>query len=350
MTEETSDTSGVESAARKLRLQLLVLFAGCGGLLLLLLVVVQWQLAGGDADARRVGMAQNQMTLVARMARAGQNLTGIGTTELRRAAQEELREALARFERQHNVLQRGDGGGLPALTSPRLGQMYADLEHAYQAITAAATRILAAPDSQGELYQAVQRITVNEGPFAAGMDAIRSQYEEQAASRLSTTRWLSAILGLAILAGAGAFVMLVLEPTGRRLQKELDHQTARHDDADRLFTAAPAALLLVDAASLALTAASRQSLRLLGCAADEVAGRPLSSHFDIALEANRRFLDRVRSAEAFDDHPVLVIDIRSRAHDARASLRPVLHGGRQHHLIALTIRDVPRSPAAQISE
>ena len=345
MTDE-AEAMGVETAARTLRVRLAALFAGTAALLLLLLVTVQWQLAGGGADARRVGMAQNQVTLVARMARAGQNLTGIGTAELRRAAQEELRDSLARFERQHNVLQRGDGRDLPALTNARLGQMYADLEQSYQAIAAAVTRILAAPDSQGELYQAVQRLAANEAVFAGGMEAIRLEYEEQAAGRLAGTRWLSSLIVVLILGGAAAVVLRLLEPAGRRLQKELDHQSERREDAERLFAAAPAALLLVDAASLSLTAASSHALRLLGCAADDVAGRPLSSHFDTALEANRRFLDRVRSGEGFDEHPVLIVDIRNNGQDARASLRPLTHAGRKHHLIALVAREAPRAPPA----
>jgi hypothetical protein len=345
MTDE-ADAMGVETAAKSLRVRLTALFAGAAGLLLLLLIIVQWQLAGGGADARRVGLAQNQVTLVARMARAGQNLTGIGTAELRRAAQEELRDSLARFERQHNALQRGDGRDLPALTSARLGQMYADLEQPYQAIAAAVTRILAAPDSQGELYQAVQRLTANEAAFAGGMEAIRLEYEEHAASRLATARWLSALLGLLILLGAAAFLIRLVVPADKRLQLELDHQSERREDAERLFAAAPTALLLVDAASLSLTAASSHALRLLGCAADDVAGRPLSSHFDTALEANRRFLDRVRSGEGFDDHPVLIVDVRSNGQDARASLRPLTHAGRKHHLIALAAREAPRAVPA----
>jgi hypothetical protein len=325
-----------DDAMKRLRSRFIAALVAIGILAALGLLVVQALLAGGQNDAHVVGVARGQSMLAERMAKAGRRLTGVSAPAMRRAALDELRDALSSLQRAHAGLQNGDDGmALPGGNSSRVTQLFANLEHDYVAVTADAAKVLSSPESQGDLYQAVQRLDDNAAAFAGGMNAIVGVYEAEAAKRIVWSRVLGLILGLATLALIAAVFRLILEPEFVRLRRELREQETNHGEMGAIFAAGPLPLFAVDAAGLAIEHANQAAIALIACQADDVGGRPLSSHFDSGLEINKSFLKRVRAGEGFDELPVLFVDAQNKAVDALASLRKLSHGGRDRYLISL---------------
>ena len=329
-------TANADDAFQNLRLRLIATLAAIGILILFALLVLQWQLAGHRHDTHVIEVARNQTTLVERLVKSSHRLAGVGTPALRRSALEELSDALATLQRNHTALQHGnDSLALPGGNSARVQQLFGDLEHAYVALVAAAAKIVAAPDSQGELYQARQRLDDNAPGFVAGMNAIVTTYQAESESRVAWMRGLALVLALATLALAAVAARFVVEPALDGLRQRLDQQRDSHADMEGLVDACPIALLVVDAVSLGIVRANQTAAELFDCPADDIAGRPLSGHFDIGLEINRRFLGLARSGERFDNRPVLFVDVRNKATDARATLRKVRYDGRDHYLVSI---------------
>ena len=308
-----------------------------GALTLLSQIAVQWLLAIQQDDSHVINIASRQGMLCERIAKTSYRLVGVGSTEARRSALDELREALGQFQSSHVGLQRGDGDhGLPGNNSAQVGHLFASIESDYLAIVTAAGTVLAASDRPGELFPAVQRLSTHEASFLLGMNEIVAQYEAEARRRVSLARWLLFGSGLLTLLALLYVARNILAPTMLRLQHDMQRHERHAAEADKLFSASPTALFLVDAGSLAIVRGNRKAEVLMGCPAENFVGHPFSSFFETTLDTNRKFLQKVRSGEIFDEHEVLLTDARQNVVDGLASLRLFAHGNQRAYLIGIT--------------
>jgi hypothetical protein len=327
----------VDRTASGLRLRFIIALALVGALTLLAEVALQWSLARQQHDAHIINIAGQQRTLSQKIAKTGYRIIGLGTAEARRDANDELREALAQFQRVHLALQRGDEGlGLPDGNSVKIGGLFGNVEPDYQAMVNAANTLLSRSDVPTEHLQAVQRLSEHEPPFLLGMDAIVAQYEHEAAGRVAFARWLGLGFGILILATLIVAARQYVEPAMRKLQRDMQQQEQHAAEMTKVFASSPTALFVVDAASLAIVRANLKAELLMGSAIDNFIGQPFSAYFDTRLEANKAFLQRIRAGEIFDEHQVLLIDARNNAVHALASSRQFASSGQRGYLVAIT--------------
>ena len=331
-----------DNAVGGLWLRLLSAVALIGGLIVLAQIALQWSLTAQQYDARIIAVAARQVTLGEKIIKSSYRLTGVGSTEARRTAQEELQQALAEFQRAHAGLQHGsDELGLPGSNSNEVVHLFGAIESDYQISVADATTVAATSNQMGEFHQAVQRLSEHGPVLLGGMNAIVKQYENEARQRLSRSHWLAvefACLTLIALALLGGFA---IAPAMHRLRRDVEENERRAQEMEHLFSASPSALFEVDANSLVIVRGSDKAKMLVGCSADAFIGRPLSSFFDARLEINKSVLQRLRAGEAFDEQPVLLIDARQNATVGLASMRPCSESKQRRYLIGIT--DVSRA-------
>lgn len=320
-----------------LRVRLLGALAAIAAVTVLAQVALQWSLSGAQDDAHVVNVAGRQRMLSQQIAKTAYRLIGVGTTEARRSAQDELRDAVAQFQRAHLALQQGDADqGLPGAGSIQIGRLFAAIEPEYQSMVDAASRVLAASDRPGEIHQAVQRLSEQEASFLRGMDEIVRQYDADARRRILRARWLAFGFAVVTLAALAFLARRMLEPAMTRLHRDMQEHERLAMEMENLFAATPTALFQIDAASLAILRGNRKAEKMMGCSREEFVGRPFSIYFDGRLEINKHFVLRLRAGKPFDEQAVLLIDARHNAIEARASLRPLVNADRPSCLIAIT--------------
>lgn len=326
-----------DQAAHSLRLRFVGALVAIGALVALSQIAIQWLLAGQQDDIRVISVAARQATLSQRIAKTGSHLIGVGSTEARRSAIEELSESLQQFQRYHAALKQGDPDqGLPGKNSSKVQMMYSGIESDFQAIVAAAGVLLTAADNPTSLHQAVQRLNKHEAGFLAGMNEIVDLYQAETRHRVTVSRWLQAVCALLILVALVLVARKIVAPTVARVQKDMEQRERQAAEADKTYSASPTALFMIDAASLAILRGNRKAEVLMGCPADNFVGHPFSTFFETSLEANRTFLQKVRAGEIFDEHEVMLTDARKNVVTALASLRHLTQGNRRAYLIGIT--------------
>jgi len=343
---DTPKKGSADYAANGMQIRLIGALAAVGALIVVSQILLQWLLAGQQQMAHVINVASQQRTLSQQIVKSGYRLIGVGSTEARQSAQQELGDALARFQRAHAGLQHGsDELDLPGGNSMQTTLLFSTLEPDYQAIVGAAQTVLAASsDRPGELHQAVQRLSQHEVAFMLGMNEIVARYESETARRVGYARWLGLALSLMTLAVLALVARKIFQPAVQRLQRDMQRQEGLEAEMAKLFASGPAALFLVDATSLAIERGNQKAEILIGCSADEFTGRPLSTYFDVRLEANKLFMQKVRTGAIFDELPVLMVDARQNAVDALASMRKVTYSGLRHYLISITDVSHVRKP------
>lgn len=334
---ESTKKDNAAYATNGVQIRVVGTLAVIGVLILLTLIVTQWLLSGQQQGAHVISVASQQRTLGQQIVTAAYRLIGVGTTEARENAIEELRTALARLQHAHAGLRNGnDEMDLPGGNSADVSLLFAQFEPAYIPFTNEAAKVLAAANTPGTLHQAVQRLSQHEAAFQDGMNEIVAGYESEFAGRIGYARWLGLALGLLTLAALGFAARKVVQPVMTSIHRNLDEHENREAEMDNMFSDGPVALLLVDATSLAVERGNRKAEALTGHSADELPGRPISSCFDTRLEANKVMIQKVRTGRAFDDLPAMLVDANHKAIDVLASMRPVTHAGLRRYLIALT--------------
>lgn len=319
------------------RIRLIGALAVIGVLTLLSQIGAQWLLSGLHDDAHLINIAGRQSMLCQRIAKTGYRLLGVGSTESRRAALEELRDALSQFQRTHTGLQNGDSDqNLPGNNSAQVRRLFGGIESDYQMIITAASTILAASDRPAELFPAIQRLSAHEAPFVLGMNDIVGQYESEAKRHVSYARWLQFGFALLTLAVLVVVMRKILEPTIRQFQHDM-HRLEHHTvEAERLFSAYPTALFVIDAASLSIVRANRKAEVLMGSPAEDFVGQPFSAFFEGTLDTNRKFLHMIRSGHVFDEHEVLLTNVQKNVADGLATLRLFTNSNHRSYLIGIT--------------
>lgn len=334
---DTPKKESADYAANGMQMRFIGALGAIGALILLSLIVLQWLLAGQQQAVHVINVASQQRTLSQQIVKTAYRLIGVGSTEARRAAYEELGNALSRFQSAHAGLQHGsDELDLPANNDTPTALLFATLEPDYQAIVGGAQTVLATIERPGELHQGVQRMTVHEAAFLAGMDEIVAQFESKAAQRVGYARWLGLLFGLLTLAALVLAARKIFQPVMAGVQKNLKQHEDREAEMDKIFGSSPTALFLVDATSLAIERGNLKAEILMGCSSDNFVGHPFSKYFDTRLEANKGLMQKIRTGTIFDELPVLLVDARHNAVDALASMRQVNYTGLRRYLIAVT--------------
>jgi PAS domain-containing protein len=333
---DSTNKDSAAYAANRLQIRFTGALAVIGVLILLTLLVTQWLLAGQQQATHVISVASQQRTLGQQIVKSAYRLVGVGTTEARRSAIEEMQSALEQLRRTHAGLKNGsDELDLPG-NSGRLSLLYAQIESAYFAFSDEAAKVLAAAETPGALHQAVQRLGQYESVFMDGMNQVVAGYESEFSKRIGYARWLGLALGLLTLAALVIAARKVFLPTMAGIQRNMKDRESGEAEMEKIFSDSPAALFIVDATSLAIERGNRKAELLSGYSDENLPGRPFSSCFDTRFDANKVFVQKIRAGETFDDLSVMLIDARHKAVDALASMRPVTYAGLRRYLVSLT--------------
>lgn len=333
---DTPSNTSADYAANRMQIRFIGGLILVGALALLSQIVLQWLLAGLQDDVHSLAVAGRQGMLSQRIAKSAQRLVNASSTEARHAARDELRDALSGFERAHDGLRDGNESlGIKKGSGGDFASTLADIESPYQMMVAAATTILGSSDSQGEFHQAVHRLTEHEAVYLRGMEAIADQYEKRVLQTLAYARWLKFAFGALTIAALALVAVRIFLPAVRGMRHDMLGQEQQASEIGASFSVSPMPMFLVDAATLAVVRGNLAAEALIGCSAKELAELPFSSLFEARLDANRRFLNKVRAAEAIDAHPVLLLDAQRGAIDAQAWLRHLPKSEPHRYLVGI---------------
>jgi diguanylate cyclase (GGDEF)-like protein/PAS domain S-box-containing protein len=331
------DKDIAEFTANRFRLRYVIALALIATLTLISQWVIQLSMADEEHDSRVVNIAGRQRMLSQKITKTCYYLLGAGTTEARRAAREQLQEALALWRRSHSGLQHGDQElGLPGTNSPQVTELFRAIEPDYQAMVMAASSVLAAPDGTDEIQQAVRRLGEHEGAFLRGMDAIVFRYDSEAKEKVDFARHLELGLGALTLLVLILEARLIFAPAVRRLRHDMHRHEHHKEDLERLFAASPTAMFLMDETSLVIIRGNSKAEALMGCSADGFLGRPISDFLDTQHEANRAFLEKVHTGDILNEYEVLLIDARRSIVEALASSCRISYSNRRSYVIGIT--------------
>jgi diguanylate cyclase (GGDEF)-like protein/PAS domain S-box-containing protein len=334
---DSPDKDIADFTAHRLQVRYIVALALIAVLTLISQWVIQVSLANQEYDSRIVNIAGRQRMLSQKITKTCYHMLGLGSAETRRGAREQLQEALALWQRSHVALQHGDAElGLPGDNSPRITELFGTIESDYQIMVDSAKTILTTADAASELPQAVRRLSEHEAPFLRGMDEIVFRYDSEAKRKVRNARYLEVGLGALTLLVLVLEARLIFAPAVRRLRHDMRRHEQHEEDMETLFSTSPNAMFLIDAGSLAIVRGNRKAEALMGCSNEDFIDRPFSAFLDTKHEANKAFLQKIRSDEALDEYEVLLIDANRSVVEALASSCRVAYSNHSSYVIGVT--------------
>lgn len=105
---------------------------------------------------------------------------------------------------------------------------------------------------------------------------------------------------------------------------------------ETLFASSPTAMLLVDAASLAIVRCNDKAAELMGCPVASLQQRPISAFLNIRHDINRSFLEKMHTADRLSEHEVLLIDALSISIEVLVSASHIKAAGRPVFMLGIT--------------
>lgn len=199
-------------------------------------ILVQWSLVRQLSDSRVVNLAGRQRMLSQRLTMQSLLLQKADTADQRLAQQVKLSQSLQAWQRAHLALQQGDeASGLPGRNSPRIEEMFSQVDPHFQAICELIETFKAhdpavpldVPEEQ------FQRLLLHQDAFLAGMDQIVDQYDREAyhrVNRLKNIELTLLVITLAVLLLEGT---LVFRPAVTRLRNIMRQLAETSEDLAR---------------------------------------------------------------------------------------------------------------------
>ncbi len=167
-----------------------------------------------------------------------------------------------------------------------------------------------------------------------------SSHAEAPAGYLASLESLSqAALCIAMLVVLALAVKFAFAPAASTLNKALQRSGERESDLERLFSASPTALLLIDANSLEVVRSNREAEKLLGVTAESLDSLPFIDLLDAGHATNQSFLEKLIAGDTLSDYEVLLMGTEHQSIQALAASCSTTFGGRWVHLLGLTSID-----------
>ncbi|MGB3510129.1 MAG: response regulator [Microcoleaceae cyanobacterium] len=203
-----------QSPTRQLTVLYIAGLSVIAGLLIVEQILVEKSLKYQFTSSRVINIAGRQRMLSQRLSKASLALQFSSNSEVKKQRQEELQSVIQLFQRSHEGLQKGNSElGLPTNNnSPKVKQMFAEMEEYYQPMVKAAKDLLVTINSQSantDISPFVNTILENEAYFLPQMNQIVFQYDAEAQQQVRQTRQLEnflLILAILLLLSEGLFV------------------------------------------------------------------------------------------------------------------------------------------------
>ncbi len=230
----TSLNIGSLSDTRQLTIRYFTSFGVISLLAILSTLLVQYQSHAHESDTRLVNLAGRQRVLSQSIAKDALLLPRAPDSTARQSLTMDLATLNALWQQSHSALQEGDPLlGLPGKNSPKVHQMFAQVEPHYNAMSKAVDQLLqemrnaeAPPDISAE----VRTILAEEQPYLQTMNAIVFQYDREATAAHTRSGQLHFALLLFILGALLFQGLVVVRPALGRIQAGISQlQTAKQN-------------------------------------------------------------------------------------------------------------------------
>ncbi|NEN93359.1 MAG: response regulator [Okeania sp. SIO3H1] len=190
-------------------------------------------------SSRVINIAGRQRMLSQRLSKVALAIQSSSDSEVRKKRQQELEDVIDIFQDSHEGLQKGDSDlGLPSNNnSPKVKQMFAEVEEYYQAIVKAAQGLLVIINSQSaqeDTSPFVETILENEALFLPRMNQIVFQYDAEAQQKVQQTRRVENLLltvAILLLISEGLFVF---RPAVNQLQVYLEEKAKSQEQTSKI--------------------------------------------------------------------------------------------------------------------
>lgn len=134
-------------------------------------------------------------------------------------------------------------------------------------------------------------------------------------------------------------VRYAFAPATASLTVALRESAEREADLERLFSASPTAMLLIDANSLEIVRSNLEAEKLLGATTHELDSRPFIDLLDAGHDTNQSFLEKLVAGDTLFEYEVLLMGTENRSIQALAASASTSFGGRWVHVLGLTSID-----------
>jgi two-component system sensor kinase FixL len=218
-----------QSVVRRLDARYLLVLAAVVLLVLVDQAIIQPLLVRLDAYAPVINLAGRQRMLSQKLAKSALALGAAEDDATRRTRHTELDDTLRQWSSAHAALREGDAKrGIKRINSPEIERRWTQLQPHYDAMRAAATRLMAETrrDHSGALAS-VTEILSHEAFFLAMMDAIVKLIEDEAAREVARLRALSLAIAATVVALSLGLGYFVVRPATRTIRRQFDELESR---------------------------------------------------------------------------------------------------------------------------
>ena len=196
-------------------------------------VTIQRALIQQSSDSRVINIAGRQRMLSQKVTKAALAIENAANVNERQKRVEELKKAIALWQRSHLGLQEGDKElGLPGNNSAEVTQMFAEIEDHYQTILNAAKGLI--NNKTNDISPFLEKILTNETAFLEGMNEIVFQYDQEAKTKVDRMKQIEISILIITLIVLVLEALFVFRPLTKKIEKYLTELIKSKEETERL--------------------------------------------------------------------------------------------------------------------
>ncbi|WP_421863338.1 diguanylate cyclase domain-containing protein [Motiliproteus sp.] len=306
---------------------------------------LQLLIAAQESDSDIINLAGRQRMLSQKIAKSSVNLVQATGTSIKESHRQELRDATRLWVKTQQGLQFGDESvGLPGRNSDEIQARFDAIQPTYEAILSDVSNLLDPDISHAESIVALLNIQRNEAVFLEAMNEIVFLYAEEAANKVKRIQLFEVFLFVATLLVLVIEVFYIFSPAARRVEQTMNSLRKRYRDLEKLFSATPTGMLLVDARDLSIVVGNQRMLKDLGLDTKKPGRHKLDAFLPNSHSSNQVFLERLRLEEQIDEAEIVLDNPLGQTLEMLASVRQSDLRGREVYIIGFTdVSDIKRA-------
>ncbi len=208
----------------KLGLWYILALSGIAGVIISTQALIQWAIHKQQDDSRVINVAGRQRMLSQQISKNVLKIKVGLSQDATLKVRNELSKALQFWKTAHQGLLRGsDSLGLKGQNSPKVTQMFEEMEPHYQAMVAHTDTLLSylqqVTYSQAKLLPHIHQVLFHEGAFLRQMDQIVFQYDEEAQSKVTSLQYTEIVLLIISLTIIFFEVTFIFLPTSKNVKR-----------------------------------------------------------------------------------------------------------------------------------